>query len=1034
MNIEKRDKQSKGIIDVNQIVNDTIIKLTNFLEDPKKNTLKNLKDVRSLFTDLNSIDKDVGYDLFPETIERLNKIKNELPKEEHKKSQDVFKPSKEKNDLEQLNTNRELNKKDIAIESNAEKLEKSDNSTDLSELSKIIKTIDHVIEIKEKSSKSENELDISERVIDKAIESILLDTLRAVAKNAVAIGSTDESREKNIDEIDLNPVEDDKEITLLNYDLNKTEKDLQEDTYNPERTNKEREDIDSANQLLGKNNEEVNTNINSVDKNINNLERLRPGQEKLIEYITIAAKEEAKLDENNIDIIRNAVEDYFRAQNSVITQSDNKDIKSEASIQQSDFIYDKNDPENLDRANEVSEKEIRDLEDPNIITSKNNEDIAGNINDTENNTIEKGLEDVPRKNTQPQKTINEFDSSVTDDYRKRPYNPDDDITDTSGEVGDNRVSIANPDSTNKNINKFEGDIKSVNENTLDYRKYSFSSDTEEDGDFESGNIDKINITNPDYNKLVYLNGTSTASDGEIINHNTNPLTGRSSKNNKEFLGVKQEEIRDDDGVITQKEERYNNLPGFTSKKKAELDGITQDEEKDKDGKTTQEEERHDDFPGLISKKKAELDGITQKEEKDKDGKTTQEEERHDDFPGKSAVKPNSGNSGNHTVGSFLEAIAASTYTDTGVFSNFSRRKPGKRSLAFGGDLPRETGVMGALDTALGVMEDPHGRIQDFPERGDSKVSYTADLEQSTSSSSIQEALRNTISGALRALRGKKEKPSFKADGAAPESVTSGPKYFDSNNNIKKDIIEDRTVKIESHPCGSGFLKIYRKRALDFEGTVSNDSAKVLPFQFEPVYEGDGKKAEYSSISTLGRSAAAKVYTKSNERTMQLTLSYIVTGPKRNGEDDANEGNSNSSKGMKQWDEDYIYGYIIPNFRNLVKPDISDELAYRLAPPIVQIWYGGLNEFKASTSSVGKDRNNLADVPPAFLTTWYTASGEMKTYRSLWLTESVNFEYKGGIVNRDTRNKLWVDVNISLTEIAPSVTANEILHWWNPIGG
>lgn len=231
---------------------------------------------------------------------------------------------------------------------------------------------------------------------------------------------------------------------------------------------------------------------------------------------------------------------------------------------------------------------------------------------------------------------------------------------------------------------------------------------------------------------------------------------------------------------------------------------------------------------------------------------------------------------------------------------------------------------------------------------------------------------------------------------------------------------------------TGFLKVYTKRGPDFRH--SNTETEVIPFQFEPKISGDSKNADYGTVATLGRSQSAQVYRRSSERNITLELDYVVANP--SSEDEFEYIKSNSLKDMNNWTEDYIYTYIIRNLRNLTLPNISGP-RYRLSPPIVQVWYGGINTNSASSTGIEDDPTNtgLSGAYPTFRTNWYTSRysgdnlvGEQRSYRSLWVCKSVGFEYKGGKVNRDTRNNVWVTAILSLTEIAPSVTDNEVMVW------
>lgn len=250
------------------------------------------------------------------------------------------------------------------------------------------------------------------------------------------------------------------------------------------------------------------------------------------------------------------------------------------------------------------------------------------------------------------------------------------------------------------------------------------------------------------------------------------------------------------------------------------------------------------------------------------------------------------------------------------------------------------------------------------------------------------------------------------------------------DSVYKAKFQSRTVEIVGKKKATGFLKIYLKRGPKFSD--SQTETQIIPMQFEPLVSGDSKSAEYSQISTLAKSQSAQVYRKSSERAITLELNYLVVAKPSSNTTHVNEKPSKNVADMSYWTEDYIYDYIVRNLRNLVLPNISTP-QYKLAPPIVQVWYGGTDLSGSSTGEgVPDEKNNqLNDTFPTFRTNWYSFGGDsyqQRSYRSLWVCSSVAFDYKGGIVNRETRRYMQVTATLSLTEIAPSVTDNELLIW------
>lgn len=256
-----------------------------------------------------------------------------------------------------------------------------------------------------------------------------------------------------------------------------------------------------------------------------------------------------------------------------------------------------------------------------------------------------------------------------------------------------------------------------------------------------------------------------------------------------------------------------------------------------------------------------------------------------------------------------------------------------------------------------------------------------------------------------------------------------PENDDDYKNRFKERTEEITINGKKRKA-SGFIKVFNKRSPRFE--QGDEENQILPFQFEPVITGDSKGAEYSGVSMIGRSQSAQVYKKSNERNITLELKYIVTGPPMDAKA-TNTTISRSAKGLELWDEEYIYAYIVRNFRNLTLPNYKKN-SYRLAPPIVQVWYGGIGNGGASTGVTDKDNSKLNDSFPVFRTNWYSADYGNQSFRSLWICKSVGFDYQGGIINRITKNRVMVNVQLQLTEIAPAVNDNEVYLWNTLIDG
>src|SRR6056297_3416934 len=294
MDIKKEGKQPGEMVDVNQVVNDTVDKLANLLEDPNRGSTKNLTELRDSLNKLRNIDKNVPYELFPSTIDRLNKIQDNLPKLEHEKNPLVSRPLKDQQNIGETD---KIEKEEVDLSTQVT-TEKDTTNIEDDNIDKIIKTIETVIEIKEKSSKKETNIEVSDRIINKAVENVLLDVLEAAAKRAVEIGSTKKTL-KGSNELEINPRENEKNLNSFNNDNEKSVKETQSKDFNIQKNDKSSESVGSIRPRADKNNQPVVVQNVETDKNNNLLNNINPEQKKLMDYIMIAAKEELK-DEQQI--------------------------------------------------------------------------------------------------------------------------------------------------------------------------------------------------------------------------------------------------------------------------------------------------------------------------------------------------------------------------------------------------------------------------------------------------------------------------------------------------------------------------------------------------------------------------------------------------------------------------------------------------------------------------------------------------------------------------------------------------------------
>jgi len=227
--------------------------------------------------------------------------------------------------------------------------------------------------------------------------------------------------------------------------------------------------------------------------------------------------------------------------------------------------------------------------------------------------------------------------------------------------------------------------------------------------------------------------------------------------------------------------------------------------------------------------------------------------------------------------------------------------------------------------------------------------------------------------------------------------------------------------------GSGKNSIYRPpkpgaRATRYgQETLSIPSR--IPFQFKPEISGDSKSANWSALQILGRSNSLYTYTGSQNRSLQINLTYAVLEPPvttnnpteiiattisdlakstiRKGAMNVPSAavstlgqlKAKEYQGMEDlvgWDEDTVY-WIANTLRGLVVPQYhrSDNTA----PPVVRLHYG--HYFKKRVS--WKDKNGQIvqkdDIDPLFIVTQVSLAHEgqinPETKRNQKLTISLN---------------------------------------------
>lgn len=917
MDINHEDKNLGEPLDINDAVNDLVEKTVTIVESPEDVTSKQINDIKTALENLKGVDKTLNYELFPETREKLKKIKNDTPELEYQNKPSINKPEKENNEIEE--TRNETVKNTKEIENPTEAQRKEYNEIINERLDRTIKTLEEIEEATNTEGKNEQEIEASKILSGKIARKVVLEFLSNGVKKLAQVETPEEKEEKKSNEMDLNPdnVTKNDQPIKSSSSINKKEKSSKEIERN------------SLSETF-KNTQEVDAYSTEVtEKNINNLEK----------DFSFEVKETTEVG-GLVDIINSEINSAIRANNTEIEDSvggENKEIN------------------NTPAANEIAGKLNNPIIDDSIDTRKKESQIDSQVAD-----INKENREIQQAPPGPEKEENEFST------------------------------VKGEDKTNNEIQRVnEGDRKNENEIIARLEDGKTQTNFEDNTEFiykDTKNIEEAQLKTSKQNNSLEDYG---------VDANIDSQTPR-----KRLYTEIGEEDNSLNNSIYRNDNSSASLQGADRKKS----GIDNNEESG-----TQLYGQYNTINDQGLTETVEYDATVGASRENRENKLEEE------------INANIETNGKTLRGLDIDKASLGENKSDGPNVNLSYiNRIGKEDII--GSLLNTYFLFNLAEVTREAIKDAR-RFN--TEEGARQLSQNlSDLE-----------IRNTKYKSLV-----DEQDPTRGEGLDFISNVLGSTKKNRENLISNNNPENRrSFTHKSHPRNTGYLRIYTRRSTDIEGTLLNEedaTTKMIPFQFEPGYSGDSKKAEYSSIGTLGRSGSAKVYTKSQERSIQLTLDYVVTGP-RIGETSNPEdtGHSNSSAGMNEWSEDYIYNFIVPNLRNLVKPNVGQGSSrkFRLGPPIIQVWYGGLDSNGGSSTGQWNARNGSRDafknIPPIFLTTWMVEGMDMITYRSLWLPQSVDLEYSGGIVNYKSRNKVRVTAEISLVEIGPSITANEILNWW-----
>lgn len=994
------DKTSRDIIDINTSMNSIIEKISNIVINADNITSKELIDLKESLVQLRSVDKTLSFSLNPNTLKTAEKAFEKIEIETNssaKNENEIVAPEETEKQVVDL----------VSIKSDPDKYNKEINAS----LDKTIKVVENLIEIASKQEKSSIVLTSKEKTESKRVLGLILTSLFGnklkSAEGLVFPSKTDRQQsevELNVDistknnlSLERLPTEEDKQNLDVELETIPTSKSNQELPVQSAPETKRIYRVGEFPNYENKNNENTNISDNvaaipkqSLDltsalkttKDITNLQDVPEKTNKDVQIVEQSITNDNKLTQINNNVAQTEKNLTEVDEDSPLVNKEYKSINNLSSIEsaQKDLVGLNSD---LEKANKLENN----LLNPDS-TSKSIIDFNPNLK--YDDKIDNNIEDIAR--------TDKIDNNIEDIARTEKINNDltsvEKYSKVENEIDSVTATVKNLDDLRLNLigtNKSQNDITIANE--------------ESD---KSSNVISHNDIKDQLNKNIILEADQLSDEipNIVKNNNISDIISESDKSFQQITATVKESDKSSREIEDAKvdvDKSTLNLSKTTNIDKSPQFRVLAagEERKPTDVLITPE----NGTPYYIR--------YSNKIEQASSGENKSNQSLSMSSRGNDKLGGNPGNWQEQ-----LKNIAANNPTNIGT-NNFSL-------LGFNGEFTDNFSIIGnALAMFSLTTVDIYRATVDVTR----SINTEINAFNIGTALSVIEAVRSTLErgGSFSGT----QLDSLISRVSSMKIAKESPSISTPSKSIDK--FKDRTVRVSGLPSCTGFLKIYKRKGPSFDG-ASNEAVKI-PFQFEPEISGDSKSADYNQISTLASSQPVQIYKRSTERNVTLNLNYIVTGPAMDGTKPAVDTGvtSESSKGMELWDEEYIYTYIIRNLRNLTLPNIVSK-DYALAPPIVQVWYGGIDGNSASSTGLVDDPDNSRgnEIHPTFRTNWFAydekGSATQKSYRSLWLCKQVSFEYKGGIINNNTRNPLWVVATLQLTEIGPSVTSNELFTW------
>jgi hypothetical protein len=1076
MDIKKNSKKTEAI-DVNQSINNLINKAIEIVSKPDEANEKKIVEFRDALESLKPIDKTAPYEILPDTQEKLKNLFNI----------DVS-TEKTSKDSKRINETKKADKKEKKLDTPKDVKEKYNSyiNSQIDDTVKAINNILEVPKRNEKGE-SDLEYNTEEvgKVANNLLTGLLQHKLKSFTDINLG-GSTKTNKEAS--EIDINTLNyryddgwfdrSDESIEATSKrtheidNINKSQKETVATSYDTAEINKEVHKIGKIPDLSYK-------KKSTVDEE--NLVRTEKGKQHIDEEVDKTSKELKEVSEEAIktnkaltEVDSEADKTPKKLENIEDASKTSKDLsnisteiedteKSTRLVEQSSTSTNKN-LESIDTSTTDNEKELNVIEDETVDVNKNKEDVDTSIDKNQKETT-----DVNVKNTTTDKERHELDyTTLTDESKElnsvETYN----LTDTEKEL--NSVDTDTNESE-KQQQEIETDTAESNKVTNDLTEYSASfndltksdkenndfsanlsglEEIEKDSEVVGTSADKeskstedvsydVSSTNKDINQLSTTSekpekekkSVNQIKPNEIIDKSNRDISVEAVNSQldgiNDFLGLPEGEgfsgpqFQNTIGSIVQFfSTNSTELVRYANKAKRSFNTQVNAEQLTNFGTTSASTV----FTGELSSRSISdiMNDMGEKEtlteiQKSVAGTAGQTSEDLVEAIEKeeNKLRKTTENNSTDTVGQNIQEAYESEWkwaskenSEEDLEVPDPKKRDGRDFVKDEEELPGPDDDSKELKNTLDQLG--IGKATPTGSEGISEAAAVSKSKVDDQDEQVQSEISKLIKDSIKEARAKQKGKSGRKD-ARKDQVKS------IDIPAREDGV-DETIKGTRDLGKLGFLKIYTRRALNYNETMENGGVYKIPFQFEPEISGDAKAADYGAISTLARSQSTQVYRRSTERSISLNLHYLVTGSEENNSE------SLSAEGMNGWTENYIYNEVLVNLKNLVLPNIGESLAYRLAPPIVQVWYGDIKGTSASSTN-SRDFHNIN---PVFKTTWYSSDGQFRTMRSLWVCKNVSFEYKGGYVNSESRRTVWVTAQLELTEIAPNAAANELMIW------